>query len=421
MEFTLPELQYPDRLNAGDLAARRHRRRGSAPTAPALRAPDGTTWSYGELPATRQPGRAGADRGPRAWCPATGCCCARPTTRGWWPAGSAPSRPAAWSSPRWPPCGPSRSRPSWPRPSRRSRWSTTGSPRTCTPCATTRRPDLVVVEFGGAGRRRPGRAVRGEVGRVHRRGNGRRRRRAPRADVGHHRRPQAHHALPPRHRLDRRDLRPAPRAAAARRRRRLHGAARLHLRAREPSSSSRSAPARARCSPRRPRRPSSPQLVQRARGDASSFTAPTAYRAIVVDGHAGLLAGVRTAVSRRRAPQPRTRGRRSSTQTGLRIIDGIGVDRDAARVRLRGRRRHPPRARRARPCPATAPRSSTPTARRSVRTCPAGSRSSAPPAAATSTTSASTPTSLNGWNVTGDTFTRDADGYFFYQARVPTT
>ena len=25
---------------------------------------------------------------------------------------------------------------------------------------------------------------------------------------------------------------------------------------------------------------------------------------------------------------------------------------------------------------------------------------------------------VNGWNVTGDTFTRDADGYFYYQART---
>jgi 2-aminobenzoate-CoA ligase len=48
IEFTTDELQYPDRLNAGvelvDVPARR-----VGDDAPALRTPDGTTWTYGEL------------------------------------------------------------------------------------------------------------------------------------------------------------------------------------------------------------------------------------------------------------------------------------------------------------------------------------------------------------------------------------
>lgn len=48
LEFTLPELQYPDVLNAGavliDDAVTEH-----GPDRPALHTPDGTTWTYGEL------------------------------------------------------------------------------------------------------------------------------------------------------------------------------------------------------------------------------------------------------------------------------------------------------------------------------------------------------------------------------------
>ncbi|QSR24148.1 2-aminobenzoate-CoA ligase [Nocardioides aromaticivorans] len=48
MEFTTPLLQYPDRLNAGaaliDVPTQQH-----GPDRPALRTPDGTVWTYGEL------------------------------------------------------------------------------------------------------------------------------------------------------------------------------------------------------------------------------------------------------------------------------------------------------------------------------------------------------------------------------------
>ncbi|NUP75586.1 MAG: AMP-binding protein, partial [Sinomonas sp.] len=47
-EFTLPELQYPDRLNAGAALIDRAVERFGADR-PALIAPDGTRWNYGEL------------------------------------------------------------------------------------------------------------------------------------------------------------------------------------------------------------------------------------------------------------------------------------------------------------------------------------------------------------------------------------
>ena len=47
----------------------------------------------------------------------------------------------------------------------------------------------------------------------------------------------------------------------------------------------------------------------------------------------------------------------------------------------------------------------------------AGSRSAARPAAATSTTNASRSTCVDGWNLTGDAFRVDADGYFWFAAR----
>ena len=48
---------------------------------------------------------------------------------------------------------------------------------------------------------------------------------------------------------------------------------------------------------------------------------------------------------------------------------------------------------------------------------PAGSRSRARPAAAISTTSGRPIMSIDGWNVTGDTYRKDEEGYFWYVAR----
>ncbi len=110
LEFTTEALQYPARLNAGaeliDVPADR-----LGADRPALRTPDGERV---DLRRAAPPRRT---RSPRcwsrtsAWCPATGCCCARRTTRGRSPRGSACSRPAASSSPRWPRCAPASSTP----------------------------------------------------------------------------------------------------------------------------------------------------------------------------------------------------------------------------------------------------------------------------------------------------------------------
>ncbi len=58
-------------------------------------------------------------------------------------------------------------------------------------------PELVVVPFGGEGERGPDRARGGQGGPVRQRGDRRRRRRAVLPDLGQHRRPEGHRALPP--------------------------------------------------------------------------------------------------------------------------------------------------------------------------------------------------------------------------------
>ena len=103
--------------------------------------------------------------------------------------------------------------------------------------------------------------------------------------------------------------------------------------------------------------------------------------------------------------------------TGVEIIDGIGATEmlhifiSAAGADIR------PGLDRARRARATPRRSSAPTAPSCRRASRAGSRSGAPPGAATSTTPARRRTCSDGWNLTGDTFSRDDDGYFWYQAR----
>ena len=177
LEFTTEMLQYPERLNAAteliDVPSRTLRRRPPGPAHAGRRGLD-----LRRAAAPRQPGRPGARRGPRPGHPATGCCCARPTTRGPSPPGSASSRPAASSSPPWPALrarelGPDRradpagDRPGRPPVRRRRR----GRPR-------HRRPDLAVVALRRRRRRRPDAARRRPSRRVRRRRHRRRRRRA---------------------------------------------------------------------------------------------------------------------------------------------------------------------------------------------------------------------------------------------------
>jgi 2-aminobenzoate-CoA ligase len=80
LEFTLPELQYPERLNAAvaliDSAVAEY-----GADRPALRTPDGTVWTYGELQ-KRSNQVAQVLTEDLVWSPGTAFCCGDPTTRG---------------------------------------------------------------------------------------------------------------------------------------------------------------------------------------------------------------------------------------------------------------------------------------------------------------------------------------------------
>ena len=171
---------------------------------PCLLAPDGTV-DLRRPARPGQPHRPRPRRRPRPRARATGCCSAARTTRGWSPAGSPSSRPAAWPSPPCRCCAPA----SWPRSARSARpaspCATTGSPRTSRPRQI---PDLTLIDLR---RRRHG----GDLD-----ARGRRTSRPTFDDVdtaaddvallaftsGTHRPPQGHHALPPRRARHRRHL-----------------------------------------------------------------------------------------------------------------------------------------------------------------------------------------------------------------------
>ncbi|MHA6781012.1 AMP-binding protein [Pseudonocardia saturnea] len=145
------------------------------------------------------------------------------------------------------------------------------------------------------------------------------------------------------------------------------------------------------------------------------FTAPTAYRAVLAAGKAGLLAGLRRAVSAGEA-LPASVWHAVHDATGLRIVDGIGstemlhvfiaaADDD---IRPGATGRAVPGYRAAvldddgRPVPDGTPGHLAvqgPTGCRYLH----GDRQET--------------YVRHGWNLTGDTFVRDADGYFTYLAR----
>ena len=398
---------------------RAHRRPVAAigPDRPALRTPTATTWTYGELLTARQPGRPGAGRGPRSGPAATGCCCARPTTRGRSRPGSASSRPAAsWSRP-WRRCGPA----SWRRSSRRPGRSIALVDHRFVDDVDAvrrhRRPDLVVVAYGGDGDGRPDPPRRGQVRRLRRGRHRGRRRRAVRPDVREHRRPEDHHALPPRHAVDRQHLRPARPA---------------------------------RCEP----------------DDVVACTAPLAFTfglgmLVVFPLRAGACALLTEAATPVAARRPRRRARRHragdradgvpgdpqvrrdrASSPGLRAAVTAGEhipqavweqlarraraarsSTASARPRCCTSSSPPPAttsapARPASRCPATAPRSSAPTATSSARAQRAGSRVIGPVGCRYLDDERQRGYVVNGWNVTGDTFVRDEDGYYFYRART---
>ncbi|MFI8497056.1 AMP-binding protein [Streptomyces sp. NPDC085524] len=145
------------------------------------------------------------------------------------------------------------------------------------------------------------------------------------------------------------------------------------------------------------------------------FTAPTAYRAIMTAGEAGRLAGLRRCVSAGEA-LPAAVWEDFHAATGLRIIDGIGATEmlhvfiSASDGDIRpGSTGRPVPGYRARvvdeegePVPDGQPGLLAVTG-------PTGCRYMEDPRQTTYV--------RNGWNITGDTYVRDADGYFWYVAR----
>jgi 2-aminobenzoate-CoA ligase len=146
------------------------------------------------------------------------------------------------------------------------------------------------------------------------------------------------------------------------------------------------------------------------------FTAPTAYKAILAAGHTDRLAGLRRAVSAGEA-LPAAVWRDVHAATGLRIIDGIGATEmlhifiSAADDDIR-----PGSTGRAVPGYTAAvlddeglPVADGTPGHLAVRG-PTGCRYLGGDRQEVYVRS--------GWNVTGDTYVRDADGYFLYQART---
>ena len=173
-----------------------------------------------------------------------------------------------------------------------------------------------VIAYGGDAAGRPDRPGRRQVGRVRQRGHRGRRRGAARPDVRQHRGPEDHHALPPGHPVDRRHVRPARPAAGPGRRGRLHARRSRSRSASACWSSSRCGPARARCSPSRPRPPQLADIVaERAASPCSPPRRPRTRRSCAT-GSSGQLAGLRTAVSRGRAHPAGAPGSGCATASG---------------------------------------------------------------------------------------------------------
>ena len=158
------------------------------------------------------------------------------------------------------------------------------------------------------------------------------------------------------------------------------------------------------------------QAIQEFRASVC-FTSPTAYRMML--GKAGELdlSSLTKCVS---AGEPLPLADLRGVAENDRASDHRRHrrDRDAAHLHLRRGRRHPAGRDRA-AAPGLSRRWSW--TRRCARCRPArsaGSRCAGRPAAAISPTSARRSTSGRGWNLTGDAYKVDEDGYFWFQART---
>ncbi|MCG2623939.1 AMP-binding protein [Arthrobacter sp. I2-34] len=152
-----------------------------------------------------------------------------------------------------------------------------------------------------------------------------------------------------------------------------------------------------------------------AAGATILFTAPTAYRAILKEGEGGLLSGLRVAVSAGEH-LPKETWEAVHEATGLRLVNGIGATEmlhvfiSAAGADIRpGAVGVPVPGFRARVIDADGNEAAPGEPGRLAVIGPTGCRylNDARQAAYVH----------HGWNITGDTFLRDEDGYFYYQAR----
>lgn len=152
-----------------------------------------------------------------------------------------------------------------------------------------------------------------------------------------------------------------------------------------------------------------------AHGVTVLFTAPTAYRAILAAGAAGRLAGLRRCVSAGE-PLPAAVWEEFHAATGLRIIDGIGATEmlhvfiSAADEDIRpGSTGRPVPGYRAAVVDANGDPVPDGQPGLLAVTGPTGCRYLDDPRQSTYV--------RDGWNITGDTYVRDAEGYFWYVAR----
>jgi 2-aminobenzoate-CoA ligase len=156
------------------------------------------------------------------------------------------------------------------------------------------------------------------------------------------------------------------------------------------------------------------QVVQ-DQGATALFTAPTAYRAIVLDGHAGKLATVRTAVSAGEHLSKET-WEAVHEATGIRIVDGIGsTELLHVFVSARGDDIRPGAT--GRPVPGYRAAILDADGNELGPDEPGRLGVIGPTGCRYLRDERQRAYVANGWNVTGDTFTRDADGYYWFQAR----
>ena len=147
------------------------------------------------------------------------------------------------------------------------------------------------------------------------------------------------------------------------------------------------------------------------------FTSPTAYKALSARKSAFDLSSLKVCVSAGEA-LPRTISDLWFAATGIRLIDGIGGT-EMIHIFISGnRRRHP--ARRNGKAGARLSRAIVRSRDASPSKAPAqaGLACAVPPVAAISRSAPDATYVIDGWNMTGDIYRRDEDGYYWFVARA---